>query len=204
MLTLLQVVGLSSHSQEHAKNIVTKDTAKQFLHESTDQTIYEKGLAFLGVSKVPLATLIYISCLVWGITGFTATYLLQSILSPTTTFLLASFAAVSVTIIFSSLLGRVFSSIIPPEGKGARSEISLLGELATVQSLITKESGTVLIKSGKDMFRVSCRTKTAEETIEVGSTVQLTSYEPNSNVFFCEAVKIDSTPRPRIELTERK
>jgi membrane protein implicated in regulation of membrane protease activity len=163
------------------------------------------GLTFLGVGRVPLTTLLFSAGLMWGLIGFTANMLLQGILAPPMLAFLAAFGiALFGTVLFTHLTGRIVSRIIPPEGPGARTEVSLLGEIGTAQSSITTESGTVLLRSGGDTYRVSCRIHSGEAEIQPGERVQLVAYEPTGNLFFAHVIPPEQTPKQKIELLERR
>jgi hypothetical protein len=195
--------GDHSHSVHHDAH----HAAHHNIHQDGGKNVTDalwRGLTFLGVGRLPLTTLIFSAGLIWGLIGFTANMLLQGALAvPTLAFLGAFGIALVGTITFTHFVGRIVAQIIPPEGPGARKEVSLLGEIGTTQSSISIESGTVLLRSGGDTFRVSCRIHEGETVIEPGERVQLIAYEPAGNIFYAQVVPSDQLPKQKIELLER-
>lgn len=195
-------IGHNLHHNLHhgAHNATSHGSA----HGGSDKSMFggiSKVLSFIGVGSLPLTLLIFSAGLVWGLVGFIANLMLQSkIAAPALAFVLAVAIASTITLISTHILGRIFVWIIPPERDGARKEISLLGEIGTSQSTITEASGTVLLKSNNDTFRVKCRIHQGETEIPTGMRVQLIAYEPEENLFYGHIVPAEILPKQKIPL----
>lgn len=172
-------------------------------HDLDYDSIIWQGLEFFGVGSMPLTTLLLAAGLVWGVSGYLANMFFQQLLSVPLAFTAALSAALIITLTFAHLFSRLFVRLFPLRAEGARKELSLIGELGLAQSTITTESGTAVIRSGGDTFRVSCRINAGEREIRPGQRLQLISYEPESNIFYAQCVPAETLPKQKIELLER-
>ncbi|MEW6730444.1 MAG: hypothetical protein AB1489_03800 [Acidobacteriota bacterium] len=204
MILLSQLVGLANSLDGDINHDLHQDA-----HHDLTKTAGGPGetwniLSLFGIGKVPLSVLTLSMGLVWGVSGFIANLLFQRVLPVLSAFLVALAVALVSTLTLAYLISRIFLFLSPPEENGARKEVSLLGEIGIVQSSISTESGIVLVRSGNDSFRVSCRIQAGESIIKAGESVQLIAYEPSQNLFYAHAITAEEPPKPRIELLERR
>jgi len=142
-------------------------------------------LAFLGIGRVPISIILMTFSFLWAALGITANILLGDIL-PGVTVLLASLPAAVLGSVFGTrALAIGISKVLPSVETYAIKGIQLVGCTGEARFEITDDFGRVQVfDEYKNLHTVTALVKPGQPSIEKGSRVFLTRYDPEKDIYY--------------------
>ncbi|HKI04676.1 MAG TPA: hypothetical protein VKK31_22035 [Thermoanaerobaculia bacterium] len=165
---------------------------------------FTKALLFLGVGRVPVATLISALGVLWGVSGWIANQALEPVLgSPGAFFPVSCAVAFVAATLGTRWTARIMARLLPATETSVTRKSDLVDCVGRVRYQITERQGSVMVNGPQGHLQeVSCRVKEGKAPIPSGTSVILFEYDEARDLFYAAESNLEGTGGHRHNLTD--